>query len=183
MSFAINSTLLAPSSIRLLGRVLSGLAPAGQNLAAPNPAAPNPAAQALGGLPPQYLGRTQLRNDIQGGLLLAHILAYSYAGTYATLQTPALFLVRNAGENVVIANRINPRHLGLVHLDPNVYFADDIRLWTYDQSDQIIRLDASNGTVQQLVIDAETGGVHGRRRIDLVGQDGSFSGRFGGGGH
>ena len=45
----------------------------------------------------------------------------------------------------------------------------------------MIRLDPSSGTLQELVIDAETGGSHGRRRIDLVGQDGSFSGRFGGG--
>ena len=59
-----------------------------------------------------------------------------------------------------------------------ITFASDLKFWFYDPSAQIIRLDISSGTLQQVVIDAETGGAHGRR-IDLVGQESSFSARLG----
>jgi len=73
---------------------------------------------------------------------------------------------------------IDPAQLGLAQLDGTITFATDLVFWIYDRADLIIRLDLNSGTLQTLVIDAETGGGRGRR-IDLVGQDGSFSGRLG----
>jgi hypothetical protein len=61
-------------------------------------------------------------------------------------------------------------------------FASDLRIWTYDRSFPIVRLDVSAGTLQRVVIDLETGGAHGRR-IDLVGQEGSYTARLGQGNH
>ena len=172
MSDAVNRMLLAPTTIRLFGRVLRGITPG----------------VPPGGIPPQYLGTSPLASAMsQPNVVLAHILAYSYIGNYTPLQVPALFLVHGQGESVFIgagADRsVDPGRFGLAHLDASITLANDLRFWTYDQSDQTIRLDPASGTLQQLVVDAETGGPHGRRRIDLVGQDSSFSGRFGGGNH
>jgi hypothetical protein len=186
----INRTILGPSTIRLFGWVLTGvvvpLPPTnpGQVFV---PAAAPPNALQPGQPLAGYQGQSLLTNTlINGDRVLAHILAYSYGGVYSALRVPALFLVRGPGQSVwlplvppQINRQIDPGRLGLAHLDGIVQFADDLMFWTYDQSDQTIRLDPSSGTLQQLVIDAETGGAHGHRRIDLVGQDGSFSGRLG----
>jgi hypothetical protein len=179
---AINKTILAPSTIRLLGWVLSGI-----------DGALGPAA---GSLVSARATQQQLDDDhyksesllvktlTDDDRVLAHILAYTYGGALTPLHVPALFLLRGPGDDVVHAGRtIDPGRIGLAHLDTTVAFASGLKFWTYDQSDQTVRLDVSSGTLQQLVINAETGGAHGRGRIDLVGQNGSFSGRLGVAGH
>jgi hypothetical protein len=176
---AINRTILGPSTIRLFGWVLTGIPYANPEHTFQPAVAPKDALEkdkALG----KYKGESLLLDTLKDDdRVLAHILAYSYGGVYAGLRVPALFLVRGPGESVKVGGKVDPGRLGLAHLDGIVEFANDLMFWTYDQSDQTIRLDPSSGTFQQLVIDAETGGPHGHRRIDLVGQDGSFSGRLG----
>jgi hypothetical protein len=111
-------------------------------------------------------------------LRYAHIFAFTYEGRYTMLHAPALFMVRGAGEAVTDGKGIvDPARIGLANLDGTIVFASDLQFWIYDRSDLTIRLDISSGSLQQLLIDAETG-THGRR-IDLVGQEGSFSARLG----
>jgi hypothetical protein len=186
MSDAINRTVLAPSTIRLVGRVLSGIIQPAQAAQGqpPPPEGSIPPGSAPNGLPPQYAGQSPLARAIDGaGFILAHILAYSFAGNYLPLHVPAYFLVLTQGEPLLIGRELQPDpvRLGLAHLDGTVRFARDLRYWTYDRTDYIIRLDSSSGTLQQMVLDVEINGPHGRR-IDLVGQDGSFTARLGGGG-
>ena len=186
MSGDFNKTLFAPSTIRLFGWFLTGFPPppapaanAGGLTTVPvNPAqlaAPNASYVGQGGLSTAVLRDPNVR--------LAYILAYSYAGSFTQLKVPAIFLVSQPAQPVHVAGQpLDPGRFGLAYLDTTaVSFASDLLFWTYNISDPMIRLDPSSGTLQELVIDAETGGSHGRRRIDLVGQDGSFSGRFGGG--
>ena len=185
MSEAMNWTLLAPSTIRLFGWVLNGFpalagapaVPQTAGLATTVPVDPGQLAAA------NYVGRGLTASILQDpNAQLAHILAYTYGGSFAQLRVPAIFLVSGNGEPVLLGGNIDPGRLGLAYLDnAQISFANNLQFWTYNINDPMIRLDPSSGTLQELVIDAETGGSHGRRRIDLVGQDGSFSGRFGGG--
>jgi hypothetical protein len=177
----INRTILGPSTIRLFGWLLTGLVPPlspPEDIFQPAAAPKDPLAH--GGPLEHYKGESLLLNVLTDhDRVLAHILAYSYGGVYSGLRVPALFLVRGHGEDVHVGGKVDPGRLGLSHFDPKIQFAEHLKFWTYDQADQTIRLDPSSGTLQHRVIDAETGGAHGHRRIDLVGQDGSFSGRFG----
>ena len=191
MSDAINRTILAPSAVRLFGRVLMGAtAPrvgdaTKKGRADPPEETPGPgglSVAAPGGIAdalPDYAGRSLLFQSLEGdNLNIAHIFAYSYQGSYKPLHVPAAFLVQGVGESVRHAGGVDPARLGLAQLDGTITFAKDLVFWIYDRADLILRLDLNSGTLQTLVIDAETGGGHGRR-IDLVGQDGSFSARLG----
>ena len=210
MSDVINNTILAPSTVRLFGRLLIGAAKA---LADPTAAGmaqegdkegdarkrsnearerveaglkePGEGGLAAGELGAggvsQYLGRSLLFGALRGNDLgVAHIFAFTYEGCYKAFHVPALFLVHGAGEPVHVKDEknVDPARLGLAHLDGTIVFAKDLRFWIYDRADLAVRLDITSGAIQTLVIDAETGGGHGRR-IDLVGQDGSFSARLG----
>ena len=116
-------------------------------------------------------------------LWLANVQAFSCDGRYVPFRAPALFLVHWSGDDVYVgAGHVDPSRLGLAHLDREMVFASDLKFWTYDRSFPIVRLDMSAGTLQRVVIDLETGSAHGRR-IDLVGQEGSFTARLGGGNH
>jgi hypothetical protein len=241
MSGAVNR-LLARTTIHLFGRVLCKIDALRDDVSP-------------GWKSPEYLGHSSILETMKrDDLYLAHILAYSYLGSYVPLRVPAVFVVITGGKSVFAdetartgeaavkgeapgkgkatrkgaaagtgkaprkgaasgtgeepgrgetpgmseapgtgekpgrgeATRrvVDPGQFGLAHFDArSTTFAADLRFWTYKQSEQTIRLDPASGTLQQLVIDAETGGPHGRRRVDLVGQDSSFTGRFGGGNH
>jgi hypothetical protein len=115
--------------------------------------------------------------------ILAHVLAFTTEGRYTPFRAPALFLVPNDGEWVWDDNgKIDPARLGLAQLDNTTLFAPGLQFWVCDRSDYITRLDMSNGTLQRVVIDLETSGAQGRR-IDLVGQEGSYTARLGQGHH
>jgi hypothetical protein len=106
-------------------------------------------------------------------------LRLTHGGRYTPFHSPTLFVVKGQGDDVRSGNDdVDPARLGLAHLNGTITFASDLKYWTYDSSYQTMRLDMSSGTLQQLVIDSEAGGAHGRR-IDLVGQEGSFSARVG----
>lgn len=189
MSDSINRTMLAPSAVRLFGRVLMGTT----GLAAAKKGAPGGGGEATGpgglgavgpgslaGVPSGYEKRSLLLQSLVGDdLRIAHIFAFSYQGGYKPFHVPALFLVHGTGKSVVEHGKeVDPGQLGLAQLDGTITFARDLRFWIYDRADLTLRLDITSGTVQNLVIDAETGGGHGRR-VDIVGQDSSFSARLG----
>jgi hypothetical protein len=109
---------------------------------------------------------------------LAHVLAFSNEGRYTPFRTPALFLVSSDGDPVWVGNKVDPGRLGLAQLDQSMVFASNLMFWICDRSAYITRLDMSSGTLQRVVIDLETGGAQGRR-IDLVGQEGSYMARLG----
>ena len=104
-------------------------------------------------------------------LRIAHIFGFTFAGRYIPLHVPALFVVRTDGELVVYP--LDPGQLGLAHVDDTVRFPADFRIWAYDSGNETIRLDFTIGTLQKLVIDAETGHGSGQARVDFVGPKGS----------
>jgi hypothetical protein len=165
MPDSLNKTMLAPSTVRIFGRVLPWLTV--------------PDVEQKVALPKEYRARSPLSLALQGeDLKFAHVFAFSHEGRYTPLQVPALLLVHGPGDDVMDGSgTVDPARLGLAHLG-TITFASDLKFWLYDPSAQIIRLDISSGTLQQLVIDAEAGGAHGRR-IDMVGQESSFSARLG----
>jgi hypothetical protein len=113
------------------------------------------------------------------GKKLAHVLAFSNEGRYTPFRAPALFLVSADGEPVYDEHgSVDPAKLGLAQLDKSMVFASNLKFWICDRSAYITRLDMSSGTLQRVVIDLETGGAHARR-IDLVGQEGSYTARLG----
>lgn len=119
-----------------------------------------------------------LRNAFVNGAWLASIHAFSCEGRYTQFRTPALFLVTDLGDDVWEANDLlRPERFGLPHLDGTIYFARDLKFWTFERGAQIVRLDMAAGTVQRLVIDVESNTGQGRR-IDLVGQESTFMGRL-----
>lgn len=119
-----------------------------------------------------------LRTIYADGAWLASIHAFSCEGKYAQFRTPALFLVTGPGDEVWKPEGVlRPERFGLPHLDRTIYFASDLKFWTYERGAQIVRLDMSAGTVQRLVVDIESNAGQGRR-IDLVGQESTFMGRL-----
>jgi hypothetical protein len=110
--------------------------------------------------------------------LLAQILAFTNEGRYTPFRTPALFLVRDEGNSVYENGAVDPEKLGLAYLDQSMVFSRNLKFWICDRSAYITRLDVSIGTLQRTAIDLETGGAQGRR-IDLVGQESSFTARLG----
>lgn len=122
--------------------------------------------------------QTPLRAAFAAGAWLASVHAFSCEGRYTQFRTPALFLVNDVGDDVWKEGEpLRPERFGLPHVEVTVYFARDLRFWTFERGAQIVRLDMSAGTVQRLVIDVETNATQGRR-IDLVGQESTFMGRL-----
>jgi hypothetical protein len=186
---SINTTLLAPSTVRLFGRVLR----LGGEAAGPKEAQQGGGVQRAAEDPKVlipvkqegYLGASQLVEAMKRGeLRLAHIFGFTHEGRYTPMHVPALFLVHGEGvplkEEGKENEEIDPARLGLAHLEKgNLAFASDLRFWAYDRGDETIRLDVSTGTLLQLAIDAETGPAGGQgRRIDVFGQEGSAHARL-----
>jgi hypothetical protein len=186
-SSSLNATLLAPSMVRLLGRVLSGLtgsAISGSQGAstAQVPPAGSLATETLATKPTKYQGKSLLVQAFgSGDLKIAHVFGFTHEGRYTPLQVPALFVVQGEGEMVQEGGKqIDPGRIGLAHLDGTLSFASDLRFWAYDSGDETMRLDVATGSLQQLLIDAEASMADGQeRRIDLVGQGSRVVGRLG----
>jgi hypothetical protein len=183
---SINTTLLAPSTVRLVGRVLrlSGEAQEDGDVqhAAENPKRAEDPKVFVPAQQEGYLGGSPLVEAMKKGRLrLAHIFGFAHEGRYTPMHVPALFLVHGDGEALLKKDgEIDPAQLGLAHLEKgNLTFAADLKLWVYDRGDETIRLDVSTGTLLQLVVDAETGPAGGQgRRIDLFGQEGAAHARL-----
>jgi len=90
----------------------------------------------------------------------ARIYGYSFSGAYYEMASPVLFLVHGNGNHVKNADGPGP---WLKDEDP---FYETLKIWTYDQSEQTMRLDMAAGTFEQVLL-ADSGdgsaGVSGAR--------------------
>jgi len=67
------------------------------------------------------------------------------------LSRPALFLVHDDG------TAVNKKTLELTGLAATASdFATDLLVWAYDKSDMSVRLDVETGTLDQILLDAES---------------------------
>ncbi|MDP5217177.1 hypothetical protein Q5Y75_08105 [Ruegeria sp. 2205SS24-7] len=95
----------------------------------------------------------------------ARIYGFSYDGAYYELPSPALFLMQCAGRLVngfkgiegdapgKLAARA-PNQPGLTGIAAaDFQFADDICVWSVQQSDYTIRMDVMNGRYEQVLLD------------------------------
>jgi hypothetical protein len=173
----MDPTKLTQSIVRLFGWVVGEVK---WKEIAPSPpgAAPNWVVGAAAAAAPvaRPLVSKESKN-VAGANVLAHILAFSNEGRYTAFRTPALFLMRDEGEWVWDGGGLDPARLGLAQLDQTM-FASNLKFWVCDRSAHIARLDVSIGTLQRMAIELETGAAHGRR-MDVVGQESSFTARLG----
>ena len=165
----LGETLFAPSTIRMFGRLFTGLTVGELGL---SPHANAPLLAALQKLNPE---------QIKHCLKLARIYGYSYQGNYFKLAEPAVFLVYDEGMSVTAGQIPIPMDEIGVELKDEV-FASEIRMWTADGLDMGVRIDISIGWMKELLLndgmapaDNVTGGqVTGRAdvvsRADLVGR-------------
>jgi hypothetical protein len=153
-------TLLSPSTVYLFGLVVTDL----QIVATEH--FPFPAAKP---------GKDdQLRQQLDEGACpkFARIYGFSYQGIYNDLPSPALFLVHGDGTPATEAktegggaNRARaPREPSLTGIAATDFqFADDLRVWAYDQSDYTIRMDMDSGMFEDILLDPFFNGDSGSR--------------------
>ncbi|MDD9908466.1 MAG: pentapeptide repeat-containing protein [Ahrensia sp.] len=101
--------------------------------------------------------KTKEKTDKPG---FARIYGFSYGGAYYEMAVPVLFLVHGNGTAATQAAVPGP---GLDDDDP---FYKSLKVWTYDQAEQTMRLDMDSGTFEQLLLadDGEGGpGLSGAR--------------------
>jgi hypothetical protein len=151
-------TLLTPTSIKLYGRVVTGL-----TVPIP-PAPPAPATPPVPPVPPASLGANNfLENQLRAaGARFARIYGLSFEGHYYDLPKPAIFLVHGDG--------MAPVFRGNYHTDVDSSgvvareweFADndpaagkqDLKMWEYEKGDFSIRLDIESGPFEQILLAA-----------------------------
>jgi hypothetical protein len=170
----VDPKILTQSVVRIFGWVVGQV-----TLQAPAPHQTQTGASALPKLDEKKVLSGPLLEACKNANQLANILAFSHEGHYTPFRAPALFLVSSDGEPVWVGNppQVDLERLGLAQLE-RTDFASNLRFWICDRTAYIIRLDVSAGTLQRMVIDLETGAAHGRR-IDVVGQESSFTARLG----
>ncbi len=156
-------TLLSASNIVLFGRVVEDVsisAPKGNKSHNPSKAMSK---GTLSGLQRQ-LTRTELgdltANARESLAKFARIYGFSYEGAYFEVGVPVLFLVH--GDGVAPSEIKVP---GPDSDDENFY--KDLRAWSYDRSDETMRLDIDSGTFEQTLLSTIGGdggpGVSGAR--------------------
>jgi hypothetical protein len=102
---------------------------------------------------------------------LARIYAFAFEGAFHELPVPAVFLVHGQGESA--AKSTGPEGMDrtienapgqLQARAPNqpdlggsaaadFQIADDVRVWPYDKGDYSIRMDVTNGQLEQILLD------------------------------
>src|SRR4051794_12015679 len=129
-------TLLAPSLVRLFGRVFTGLKIV-QDEAENATDQPYPSNQAA-----------QLLNNKNA--VLARIYGFSFEGNYYKMAAPAIFVVNGPGQAVPAGYQdISLSILGVEFKDE--VFAGEVRMWGYDKLDQAIRIDVTTGWLQEIL--------------------------------
>jgi hypothetical protein len=126
-------TLLSSSSVKLFGRVLTGLTwtkPVGTSLSAQG-----------------FLKKALDAATAQ----LAMIYGYSYQGQYQALLQPALFLVHGPGNAAVPPTGLDDSGVAR----DSDQFAGDIFYWEYDRADFSLRLDIDSGPLERILLEAE----------------------------
>jgi len=161
-------TLLSPSNVVLIGRVVEDL-----NVVIPDrppipPGTPDPRHG------PFTVNRTSPNRFLEDQLgaaanpQIARIYGFSYEGRYYDLPWPAMFLVHGPGEQLESqpggGSRVSrapeePDHTGMAAQD--LSFADDLMAWSYDRADLSIRMDVDSGTFEQILLDLVFGGGGG----------------------
>lgn len=136
----------------------------------------------------------QLEAQLTARANFARIYGFSYEGTYYELPRPAIFLVHTEGEIAAQTKTNNdtprsgraPRETDRTGLASAGFdFADELRVWSYDQADYTIRMDVEAGMFEDVLLGAEldeegwaSGGRSGSGRS---GSGRSGSGRSGSG--
>lgn len=136
----------------------------------------------------------QLEQQLTPSAIFARIYGFSYEGSYYELPKPVIFLVHTEGELASEAKVPTggprpgraPRDTDLTGLAVAGFdFADELRVWSYDQADYTIRMDVETGMFEDVLLDAEldeegwaSGGRSGSGRS---GSGRSGSGRSGSG--
>ena len=136
----------------------------------------------------------QLEQQLTPSALFARIYGFSYEGSYYELPKPVIFLVHTEGALASEAKIAGggprpgraPRDTDLTGLAAVGFdFADELRVWSYDQADYTIRMDVETGMFEDVLLGAEldeegwaSGGRSGSGRS---GSGRSGSGRSGSG--
>ena len=156
-------TLLSASNIVLYGRVVEDIsisAPKGNKSHNPSVAMSK---GTLSGLQRQLM-RTELGDFTASGretlARFARIYGFSYEGAYFECGVPVLFLVHGEG--------VPPSDIKVPGPDPDdENFYKDLRAWSYDRSDETIRLDMDSGSFEEVLLSTIGGdggpGVSGAR--------------------
>lgn len=100
----------------------------------------------------------QLHND---DARFARIYGFAYEGGYYDLPRPTLFLVHGEGELVTRPDEGRPqdarapRSSALTGLASAGFdFADDLKVWSYDEADYTIRMDVETGMFERVLLEA-----------------------------
>jgi hypothetical protein len=175
MSGALGEGLFAPGTIRLFGRLFTGLELGELSL---DPASNNPLQAQLAA----RAGSTDPANKAQ----LARIYAFSYSGNYIKLGQPVVFLVYGPGTEIKAGYPTPENSLDDLGVEfKGGDFAETVRMWTCDQLDVAVRVDITIGWMKDVLLAEETTGDNNItggdqvRRADIVGRDGMFVGRDG----
>ncbi|MCP4316188.1 MAG: hypothetical protein GY789_09260 [Hyphomicrobiales bacterium] len=156
-------TLLSASNIVLFGRVVEDItiaAPKGNKSHNPSVAMSK---GTLSGLQRQLM-RIELGEVTASGreslARFARIYGFSYEGAYFEVGVPVLFLVHGDG--------VAPGDIKVPGPDPeDKNFYNELRAWSYDRSDETMRLDIDSGTFEQTLLSTIGGdggpGVSGAR--------------------
>ncbi len=159
-------TLLSASNVLLFGRVVEDLS-VGAGSHSPSDA------DTIGGnaLLESQLAMTKTtgsgsaRKTVQMAKF-ARIYGFGFEGTYFEMPTPSLFLVHGDGEPATkttgsgASAKLSNAGMSITGLATrDVKFSDDMRVWSYDQSDFTIRLDVQSGTFEEVLVALGLGGM------------------------
>ena len=151
-------TLLSPSNILMYGRVVSDLQVAHQSSSPTEEEIHRPF------ISPRVGQNKFLQAQLEdSNSRLARIYGFSFEGQYYDLAKPALFLVHGDGEQADQPVGSEPRKARAPDVADKTgvaaqgySFPEDMRVWSYDTGDHSIRLDVETGTLEQILLDAET---------------------------
>lgn len=164
-------TLLAPSGIKLYGRMVDGLT-----------IDPAKAFPSRGG---GFLGD---RLQATGMNTLARIFGFSYEGHYYDLPKPAIFLVKDGGDHASPPPPFGPPETKSGKNPPfdraaatgptpmstsgvpvkSWEFSSDMRVWTYDKLDVSMRFDIQTGDFKEILLETALGGSSGAHSGSLA---------------
>jgi hypothetical protein len=111
----------------------------------------------------------QLEEQLTADAKFARIYGFSYEGTFYDLPRPVIFLVHADGQ-FAADNKAGsgprparaPRETNLTGLAAAGFdFADELKVWSYDQADYTIRMDVETGMFEDVLLAAMLGGGPG----------------------
>ena len=159
-------SLLAPSQIKLFGRLFAGL-----TLNPPSKVEVDPNARAATGKkPPPAVpdpGFDQLTNQLlRNNAKLARIYSFTYEGVYYTLPRPTVYLVHGDGRKIDAGMSGELDKSGVAARD--WAFENDILYWEYDRVNYSLRCDIVTGSLDDILLDACFNcGSNGASRTDM----------------